>query len=59
MEKGQNNIATRTTAFTGPTAGATVEVPYGGKGGSFAIDYSYVATNPFQGNHSIGVRINL
>lgn len=58
-EKGQTNAATRTTAFTGPTAGATVEVPFGKKGSSFAVDYSWVASNPFQGNHSIGVRINL
>lgn len=59
-EKDQNNTESGTTAFTGPAAGVTLEVPFGKeKTGSFAIDYSYVATNPFQGNHSIGVRINL
>lgn len=58
-EKGQTGDTNKTTAFTGPAAGATVEVPFGSKGGSFAVDYSWVATKPFQGNHSVGVRINL
>jgi len=59
-EKGQNSDVNSTTAFTGPAAGASVGVPFGKeKQGSFAVDYSWVATKPFQGNHSIGVRINL
>lgn len=59
-EKGQGSADNNSTAFTGPCAGATVEMPFGKeKNGSFAVDYSWVATNPFQGNHSIGVRINL
>ena len=48
----------RTTALTGPSAGFTVEIPIG-KGKSFGLDYSYRATNPFQGCHSMGARINL
>lgn len=59
-EKGQGNAETSTTAFTGPCAGATLELPFGKeKKGSFAVDYSWTASNPFQGNHSIGVRIAL
>ncbi len=59
-EQGIFNIDTRTTAFTGPTAGVSFEVPFGvGKKSTFAIDYSYRATNPFQGCHTIGARLNL
>ena len=50
----------RTTVFTGPSAGVTVELPFGKeKKSSFGLDYSYRHTNPFQGVHSIGARINL
>ena len=50
----------RTTVLTGPAAGFTVELPFGkGKASTFGIDYSYRATNPFQGVNSIGVRVNL
>ena len=64
-EKGITNTVDRTTAYTGPCAGFTVEIPLSknktkGVGGtSFGIDYSYRASNPFQGTHCIGVRINL
>jgi hypothetical protein len=51
---------TRTTAFTGPTAGVTFQAPFGpNKRSTFALDYSYRATDPFSGCHSIGVRMNL
>ncbi len=48
------------TLFTGWAAGFTLEVPFK-KGGdqTFAVDYSYRDTNPLNGVHSIGVRINL
>lgn len=49
----------RTTAFTGPSCGATVEIPFGEKKSTFGIDYSYRFTNPFGGVHSFGARINL
>ncbi len=54
--KGEGN---RTTVFTGPSCGATVEIPFGEKKSTFAIDYSYRFTNPFGGVHSFGARINL
>jgi hypothetical protein len=54
--KGEEN---RTTAFTGPSCGATVEIPFGEKKSTFGIDYSYRFTNPFGGVHSFGARINL
>ena len=49
-----------TTFLTGPTAGVTFEIPLSKeKGTTFGIDYSYRDTNPFQGIHSIGARINI
>ncbi len=52
-------VSTRMTAFTGPSCGATVEIPFGEKKSTFGLDYSYRFTNPFGGVHSFGVRINL
>jgi hypothetical protein len=49
----------RTTAFTGPSCGATVEIPFGEKKSTVGVDYSYRFTNPFGGVHSFGIRINL
>jgi hypothetical protein len=58
-EKGILKSDTRTTVFTGPSAGFSVEMPFGKNKSTFALDYSYRATNPFGGTHSIGARINL
>lgn len=59
-EEGITSKPDRTTAFTGPSAGFTVAVPINKeKGSSIAIDYSYRATDPFNGTHSIGARFNL
>lgn len=59
-EDGITSETERTTAFTGPSAGFTVSVPINKeKGSTLAIDYSYRATDPFNGTHSIGARINL
>tara|TARA_B100000902_G_scaffold365033_1_gene385616 strand:+ start:81934 stop:83043 length:1110 start_codon:yes stop_codon:yes gene_type:complete len=62
-EEGQSNrfignSEDMTTAFTGPTAGFTIELPMSG-GTTFGLDYSYIDTNPFKGCHAIGCRINL
>jgi hypothetical protein len=59
-EDGITNTADRTTVYTGPSAGMTVQVPISKKKEStLSIDYSYRATNPFNGVHTFGVRINL
>lgn len=58
-EKGIFKQDTRTTVFTGPSAGFTVEIPFGKNKSTFGLDYSYRATNPFNGTHSFGARINL
>lgn len=59
---GENNDVA-TSALTGPTAGATVNVPLAKKGSekksTLGIDYSFRASNPFAGVHSIGVRLAL
>jgi len=53
------SVADRGTIFTGPSAGLTVSVPFSKeKESGIAIDYSYRATNPFQGTHSIGIKFN-
>jgi len=53
-------VQTRTNALTGATAGFSVEYPLSKTSGStFALDYSYRASNPFTGVHCIGARINL
>jgi len=59
-EDGITDETQRSTAFTGWSAGFTFEIPF--KKGSdqhFAVDYSYRDTDPFNGVHSIGVRISL
>lgn len=56
-EPGLHDPAERTTIFSGPTAGLSVEPPLGGLDLSF--DYSYRSTDPYNGTHSIGARIRI
>jgi len=59
-EKNITKADLRKTAFTGPSAGMTLQLPFGTeKNKTFALDYSYRFSNPFSGVHSIGARINL
>ncbi|MEI8201596.1 MAG: PorV/PorQ family protein [Bacteroidota bacterium] len=59
-EDGLLDAALRTNASSGIAAGLTVQIPLSKeKGSTFAIDYSYRSTSPFDGTHSIGARINL
>lgn len=63
-EKGVNpfgdDYADRETAYTGPSFGASVQIPLNKADGTyFSIDYSYRDTNPFAGVHSVGARISL
>lgn len=52
--------ANRTTVYTGPSFGATINVPFNKEiGTGFAIDYSYRDTNPWNGIHSIGIVLDL
>ena len=59
-EKDIANSQLRTIWFTGPSGGFTFEVPIGKLSDrTFGLDYSYRASSPFAGVHSIGARINL
>ncbi len=59
-EEGITTKTDRSTCFTGPTFGMSVQVPLDKKKGSvFAVEYSYRDTDPFQGVHSIGARITM
>ncbi len=59
-EKDVADAELRETVFTGPSAGISVDLPFGEeKKSAIAIDYGYRATNPFNGVHSIGVRLSL
>lgn len=58
-EEGITTPSTRTTALRGPSAGFTLELPMGDNGSTFGLDYSYRHTDPFQGSHTIGARVNL
>ena len=58
-EEGLTTEAERTTCFTGFSFGATLELPFGKRNSTFALDYSYRTTNPFNGVHSFGARLNL
>lgn len=50
----------RTTVYTGPAAGITIQVPTNKERGSFiSLDYAFRATNPYSGIHNIGLRIDM
>ncbi len=57
-ENGLNSDENRTTVFTGPTAGATIQFPMN-NGSNVGLDYSYRTTNPFNGVHSLGLHLTL
>lgn len=58
-EENIGNENSTPTVYTGFAAGATVEIPLGSKGSTFAIDYSYAPTRVFSGTHAFGARITL
>jgi len=58
-QEGIFSTSDRTTMYTGPSAGLSFVYPINENGTSIAIDYSYVFTNPYGGNHMFGLRLNL
>ena len=58
-EDGIESQQSSLSAFTGYSAGATIEIPLSDKGSTFGIDYAYRPTYVFGGSHTIGVRIDL
>ncbi len=57
----ETNIGTVNTAnsLTGIGAGLSLQVPINDEGGVLGFDYSYQDTNQFDGNHRIGIRIDM
>lgn len=58
-ETGLLKEASRTNAYTGLAGGFTFELPTKKNGPTVALDYSYRASNPWGGTHTLGARINL
>ncbi len=61
-EKGIFKADERLNAYTGFAGGVTFEIPFKtgeNKYSTFGLDYSYRSTNPFNGTHSFGCRVNL
>jgi hypothetical protein len=59
-EKDITDDKLRETVFTGPSAGLSIDFPFGPeKKNTLALDYGYRATNPFSGVHQIGIRLSI
>lgn len=58
-EDGIVNSLDRATAYSGPAGGFSFEIPMGKNGSTFSLDYAYKTSNPFDGSHVLGARINL
>jgi hypothetical protein len=58
-EGGITSPSTRNTLLTGFSAGVTVAVPLKKKGPMLSISYAYQTTNPFNGVHSLGLRLTM
>jgi hypothetical protein len=53
----EGNVST--TAYTGPAGGLSINLPAGSSGSVISLDYSYRTTNPFNGTHSVGLKISM
>ncbi|MBK0402578.1 PorV/PorQ family protein [Adhaeribacter sp. BT258] len=50
----------RNFAHNGPTAGASVQLPFGADlDKNVALDYSFRSSNPWSGTHSVGIKVGL
>lgn len=58
MEKDMGN-EDKLTALSGFNGGASIDIPLGKGGKRFGIDYSYRATDYFDGSHGLGLRLVL
>lgn len=56
-QEGAFDQENRTSAFTGLCGGVSYDIK--SKSNTISLDYSYRATNPFNGTHSFGLRIGL
>lgn len=57
-QEGAFDKENRNSAYTGPMAGLSYDW-HGKSGNVISVDYSYRATNPFDGTHTFGLRIGL
>jgi hypothetical protein len=51
-----NSAQDVSTAYTGPAGGIGLNLPAGSEA-VLKLDYSYRTTNPFNGTHTLGVKI--
>ncbi len=58
-ETGMYSEETITAVYAGPSAGVTLQYPIQEDGPAIAVDYSYQHTQPFNGTHTFGLRVNL
>jgi hypothetical protein len=58
-EQGLGSEDNVTTAYTGPAGGLTLKLPTGSNGSEIGLDYSYRTTNPFNGTHTVGLKISI
>ncbi|MBA3648753.1 MAG: PorV/PorQ family protein [Chitinophagales bacterium] len=58
-EKNITDPQLRVSSLTGIAGGITFEIPLKQNGPTIGIDYAYRTTTPFNGTHTLGVRINL
>ena len=59
LETGGDSGSSATTFLTGLTAGVSLQAPIGKNGGAIGFDYTYRDTSPFDGVHSVGVRVDI
>ena len=62
LDRDQLDMAPTRRAETGIAAGFSIDMPLkkeSDSGSRVALDYGFRATNPFEGHHSIGVRMLL
>ncbi len=59
-EKDINDLQKRTTPYSGLAVGCTVEIPFGKESNrSFALDYAFRPSNPFNGTHVLSAKLAL
>jgi hypothetical protein len=59
LEGTGNSSDVRTINYTGPTGGASFNIPINKTGSYFSIEYSYRATEIFSGVHTFGAKVVL
>ena len=58
-EKGIFSSTERLSALSGPTAGVSLDLPFGKNGSTLGVDYSFRTAPVLGAIHGIGVRLNL